>query len=188
MKKLKLIIIIIFVLVLSSLACNLSFGRNAAPGPLNPLVSEDVESSVEASEDPFQEGEPGEIIKLEVSETQLTDLLSVELATLVGDQITNLQVYLRDGQIQIFGDLNSQGISAPVEVIIEVSVDPAGRPNLEVISSSIGPFPVPGDLVSEVELLMNDAFQEKIQSMAPNLHIENIVIENGKMTIRGKAK
>lgn len=188
MKQMKLIAIIIFVLVLSSLACNLNFGKQATPDPLIPLVSEDVDNMAESSEVQPQNAEPGGMIELEVSETQLTNLLTVELAELVGNQITNLQVYLREGQIQIFGDLESQGIEAPVKVILEVSVDPVGRPNLEVVSSSIGPFPVPGDLVSEVELLMNKVFQEKIQSLAPNLQIESIVIENGKMTIRGRAK
>jgi uncharacterized protein YpmS len=179
MKQLKIVPIIIFVLVLSSLACNLSFGRQATPEPLNPLTSEGVESGAESAE------ETSGMIVLEVSETELTSLLVGELEQRVGDQITNLQAYLRDGQIQLLGDLDSQGITAPVKVIVEVSVDPAGRPNLHVVSSSIGPFPVPGDLISEVEVLMNKAFQEKIQSLAPNLHIENIVIENGKMTIYG---
>lgn len=188
MKQTKLITIIIFVLVLSSLACNLGFGRQVTPEPLVPLVSEDIEGVAESSAEPFQDAKSSEAIILEVSETQLTVLLTDELRNLVGDQITNLQVYLRDGQIQIFGDLDNQGITAPVKVVIEVSVDLAGRPNLEVVSSSVGPFPVPGDLISEVESMMNKAFQEKIQSLAPNLHIEDIDIENGKMTIRGRTK
>ena len=188
MKQLKLIPLIIFVLVLSSLACNLSFGRQTTPEPLIPLISEEVESAAESAEETFQEAETSGMIKFEVSETQLTSLLGGELEKRVGDQITNLQAYLRDGQIQILGDLDSQGITAPVKVIVDVSVDPAGRPNLHVVSSSIGPFPVPGDLISEVEVLMNKAFQEKIQSMAPNLHIESIIIENGKMTIYGSTK
>ena len=188
MKQLKLIPLIIFVLVLSSLACNLSFGRQTTPEPLIPLISEEVESAAESAEETFQEAETSGMIKFEVSETQLTSLLGGELEKRVGDQITNLQAYLRDGQIQIFGDLDSQGITAPVKVIVDVSVDPAGRPNLHVVSSSIGPFPVPGDLISEVEVLMNKAFQEKIQSMAPNLHIQSIIIENGKMTIYGSTK
>lgn len=158
------------------------------PEPLIPLTSEEVESAAESAEETFQEAETSGMIKFEVSETQLTSLLGGELEKRVGDQITNLQAYLRDGQIQIFGDLDSQGITAPVKVIVDVSVDPAGRPNLHVVSSSIGPFPVPGDLISEVEVLMNKAFQEKIQSMAPNLHIESIIIENGKMTIYGSTK
>jgi hypothetical protein len=188
MKHIKLITIIIFVLVLSSLACNLGFGGQDTPEPLVPPVSEDVGEVAESSEEPLQDAESSEAITIEVSETQLTVLLTDELGNLVGDQITNLRVALRDGQIIIIGDLDSQGITAPVQVVIEVSVDLAGRPNLEVVSSSVGPFPVPGDLISEVESMMNKAFQEKIQSLAPNLHIEDIDIENGKMTIRGRAK
>ena len=188
MKQIKLITIIIFVLVLSSLACNLSFGRQDTPEPVIPLASEEVGGIEESSEDPFQDLESSNAIILEVSETQLTDLLRLELGNHIGEQITNLQVYLRDGQIQIFGDLDSQGITAPVKVVIEVSVDLAGRPNLDVVSSNVGPFPVPADLISEIELMMNRAFQEKIQSMAPNLHIESIVIANGIMTIRGRTK
>ena len=185
MKQLKLIPLIIFVLVLSSLACNLSFGRQATPEPLIPLTSEEEESAAGSAEETFQGAETGGMVVLEVSETQLTSLLVGELEKLVGDQISNLQAYLRDGQIQIFGDIDSQGITAPLKVVIDVSVDPAGRPNLHVISSSIGPFPVPGELISEVEVLINKAFQEKIQSMAPNLHLQSIVIENGIMTIYG---
>jgi len=153
-----------------------------------PLSSEEMGSVAESAGETFQGAENSGMIELEVSESQLTSLLVGELEKRVGDQITNLQAYLRDGQIQIFGDLDSQGITAPVKVIMDVSIDPAGRPNLHVVSSSIGPFPVPGDLISEVEVLMNKAFQEKIQSLAPNLHIENIVIENGKMTIYGSTK
>lgn len=185
MKQLKLVPLIIFVLVLSSLACNLSFGRQATPEPLNPLTSEELESVDQSAEETFQGADTSGKIKLEVSETQLTSLLVGELEKRIGDQITNFQAYLRDGQIQIFGDIDRQGITAPVKVIVEVNVDPAGRPNLEVISSSIGPFPVPGELISEVEVLINKAFQEKIQSMSPNLHIQSIVIENGTMTIYG---
>jgi uncharacterized protein YpmS len=185
MKQLKLIPLIIFVLVLSSLACNLSFGRQATPEPLIPLASEEEESVGGSAEETIQGEETGGMMVLEVSEAQLTSLLVGELEKRIGDQITNFQAYLRDGQIQIFGDIDSQGITAPVKVIVDVSVDPAGRPNLHVISSSIGPFPVPGELISEVEVLINKAFQDKVQSMAPNLHIQSIVIENGKMTIYG---
>ena len=84
--------------------------------------------------------------------------------------------------------MDTQGISAMVRVVIAVSVDPVGRPVLDVVSSSIGPFPVPGELISEVEVIMNRAFQEKIESMAPNMHIESIIIENGTMTIIGRSK
>jgi hypothetical protein len=59
---------------------------------------------------------------------------------------------------------------------------------LDVVSANIGPFPVPGDLVSEVEVTINKAFQDQIKSMAPDMHVERIIIDNGKMTITGRTK
>lgn len=188
MKKIKVIPLIIFVIALSSLACNLSFGRREKQGEAILVTTESVEnlqeSAQEAVEGAIQSGD----IEFVITEAQLTSLLTFELAERVGDQISNLQVLLRDGQIQLFGDVDTQGISATVRVVVSVRVDPIGRPVLKVVSSSIGPFPVPGELVSEVEMLMNKAFQEKIESMAPNMHIESIVIENGTMTIIGRSK
>lgn len=188
MQRLKVFPLIIFVFVLSSLACNLSFGRQATSEAEIPVTTEAVESLQESAQEAYAESPASGQIEFVITESQLTSLLTFELAERVGDQITNLQVLLRDGQIQIFGDLDSQGISAQVRVIIGVEVDPAGRPVLNVVSSNVGPFPVPGELISEVELMINKAFQEKIQSVAPNMHVESIVIENGTMTITGRSK
>ncbi len=181
MNRLKVLPIILFVFVLTSLACNLSFGDQGTPVAVNPI-------NTEAVGEVFTEPPQNDEIEIVLTESQLTSLLSSELAERAGDQITNLQVFLRDGQIQIFGDLNSEEISAQVKVIVAVSVDPAGRPVLNVVSSSIGPFPVPGELISEVEVRINKAFQEEIQSMAPNMHVERIIIENGMMRIIGRSK
>ena len=184
MKRLKVIPLIIFVLALSSLACNFGFGRQATPEEVIPVTTEAVESLQGAAGEAIQNGD----IEIAITEAQLTSLLAFELAERAGDQISNLQVFLRDGQIQLYGDVDTQGISAQVRVFVAVSVDPIGRPVLEVVSSSIGPFPVPGELISEVEMIMNKAFQEKVESMAPNMHIESIVIEDGTMTIIGRSK
>jgi len=182
MKQINFIVLIIFALVLSSLACNLSFGKPASGLSEVPVVTATVEENVAGLKQ--DTGAPG-LAQFEITESQIADLIDNELQQNIGDQISNLQVYLRSGQIQIIGDLESRGISAPVNVIIEVNVDPVGRPRMDIISSSVGPFPVPGDIVDEVELLVNKAFQEKILSLAPNLHIDDIVIQNGNMTVYG---
>ena len=188
MKQLNLMVLIIFALVLSSLACNLGFGRPATPGIEVPVLTEALDVPENNQSEPNQDTQIQGMAPLEITESQLASLMGEELEQQIGDQISNLQVYLRSGQIQILGDLNSQGISAPVKVVIDVNVDPVGRPMLSIISSSIGPFPVPGDLISEVEVLINKAFQEKVLALAPNIHIDNIVIQNGIMTIYGHSK
>lgn len=184
-KRLNSIVLIIFALVLSSLACNLSFGKPVSNVSEVPVVTTTVEEDFTGSNQVTLT--PG-IVQFEITESQIADLIDNELQQQIGDQFSNLQVHLRAGQIQIVGNLESQGISAPVEVVIDVSVDPVGRPRMDIISSHVGPFPVPGDIVGEVELLVNKAFQEKILSLAPNMPIDDIVIQNGTMTVYGHPK
>ena len=186
MQKKKWIVLIIFALVLSSLACNFGFGRRSTPENSAQLTAEAAATNNQSGSDSGVSG--GQLEPITVSEAQLLDLMQGELQDRIGDQVSNLQVYLREGQIQILGDVNTQGISAPVKVVVDVRVDPVGRPSLQIISSNIGPFPVPGDLIDEVELQINKAFQEKVVTLAPNMHIDNIVIANGTMTIFGHQK
>ncbi len=174
--------------MISSLACTLSFWRTATPESVIPVTTEAVESLEETAHGAFQEAQTSGEFNLVITEAQLTSILAFELEESAGDMINNLQLFLRDGQIQMTGDLNSEGISAPVKAIVEVSVDSAGRPILNVVSANIGPFPVPGDLVSEVGVTINKAFQGQIKSMAPDMHVEKIIIDNGKMTITGRTK
>jgi len=188
MKQLNWIVLIIFALVLSSLACNFGFGRPATPEndvpPANEALSVPGVNQADPNPDTgFQGLEP-----IIVTEAELTGLMEEELQQRIGDQISNLQVDLQSEQIQILGDVNTQGIAAPVKVVIDVSVDPVGRPTLNIISSNIGPFPVPGDLVAEIEVLINKAFQEKVIALAPNMNIDDIVIQNGIMTIYGHSR
>lgn len=183
MKKSYWIILIIFALTFSSLACNFRFGRTGVTTTEVP-----IETDVLAVPGLNQEADFAGMTPIVVTESQLLALMEDELQARIGDQISNLQVLLRSGQIEILGDVHTQGISAPVKVVVDVSVDPLGRPTLDIISSNIGPFPVPGDLVDEVETLINKAFKEKVIALAPNMHIDDIVIQNGVMTIYGHSK
>jgi hypothetical protein len=174
--------------MLISLACNISFWRTATPEYVIPVTTEAVESLEETAQWVFQEAQTSGEINLVISEAQLTSIFTFELEERVPGMVNNMQLFLRDGQIQMTGDISSESISAPVKAILEVRVDPLGRPILNVLSANIGPLPVPGDLVSEVEAIINQAFQNQIKSMAPEMFIEKIVIENGKMAITGRAK
>jgi hypothetical protein len=166
----------------------MNFWRTATPESVIPVTTEAVESLEETAQGAFQDAQTSGEVSLVVTEAQLTSIFTLELEERVGEVVNNLQLSLRDGQIQMTGDIVSESITAPVEAVIEADVDPAGRPILNVISANVGPFPVPGDLVSEVEATINKAFQDQIKSTAPEMRIEKIIIENGKMTISGRTK
>lgn len=185
MKNLKTLLIILSVLVVVSLACNM--GRRAAtPLPTVPVSTEAVEDLEQSVEEAFQEAEASGEINLVITEAQLTSAIAFELEKNGTNSLSDLQIRLQDGQIQMTAAVDASGLSATASVILEVSVDPAGRPVLSVGSANLGPFPVPEDLVSEIEVQINQAFQDQIDEMGPDIFIESIVIEGGAMRITGR--
>jgi uncharacterized protein YpmS len=187
MKHKKTLLIILSVSVLVSLACN--FGRRVStPAPTVPVSTEAVENLEESLEDAFQEAQESGEINLVITEDQLTSAIAFELEKNGTDSISDIQIRLQDGQVQMTAAVNASGLSATASVIMDVSVDAAGRPVLNVVSANLGPFPVPEDLVSEIEVQMNQAFQEQINETGTDVIIESIVIEGGSMRITGRTK
>lgn len=188
MKPRSKILLIIFVLALVSLACNYSLHGPITPEPTIPVTTQAVEDLEQNLNNAADEAAKTGRINLTITENQMTSLLAQQLEQAGVDFLTNPQVTLRDGQIQLTGDVNQDDLSAKVTVILTVSVDAAGRPMLDVVSANIGPLPVPEDLLSEVQTRLNEAFLGQIRSVAPNLFVESIVIEGGSMTITGRTQ
>jgi hypothetical protein len=95
---------------------------------------------------------------------------------------------LRDGQIQVFGTVEQQNFSGTARVAMTVDLDEEGRPDVNVVSASLGPFPIPQQITDNIESELNEAFTDQLESMAPNTRFESIVIADGKMTITGHAR
>jgi len=115
-------------------------------------------------------------------------MLAFELQKSGQQFISDPQVYLRDGQMQIFGDVKSETITAQGMLIIEPQVDADGRVNFDVVSAKVGPFPVPGDMVTEIETNLNRVITQQLEEMAPNSYIDSLVIADGLMTIKGHTR
>jgi hypothetical protein len=188
MMKKNRIWIAILLLAGASLACNLGLNGVKTPEPRIPVSTEAVQSLEETAANSYNEFQQTGQVNLTVTEEQLTSVVALELAKQETDSISNPQVLLRDGQIQLSGDVHTQGISAPGRVIMEVDVDSDGRPGLRIVSATVGPFPLPDSLLENVETRLNRAFLQKLDEMAPNLVVESVVIADGSMTISGHTR
>jgi uncharacterized protein YpmS len=177
---------VLLLLAVVTLACNL--GSRQTPAPPPPVSTEavqDLEATLESAVDKIRE--TGEV-HLELDEAQLTSLVAFELQESGDDMIRDPQVYLRDGQIQVFGTVERQNITGTARVALTVDLDDEGRPNLNVVSASLGPFPIPQQIVDNIESELDEAFTRQLNSLAPNTRFDSIVIADGKMTITGHAR
>ena len=185
MQKKNRLWLIIFVLAAVSLACNLSIFNPKTPAPPIPVTTEAVQSLEETAQNAYDDFQQSGTVKLTITEAQLTSLLAMKLAESGDQTITNPQVYLRDGKIQVFGTVKTDNLEAIAEVIVGVGVDSSGQPSFNIESAKLGPFPLPDNLISQLETRLDLIFQQEIASLAPNTAIDSIQITDGQMIIEG---
>ena len=185
MQKKNRLWLIIFVLAAVSLACNLSIFSPKTPAPPIPVTTESVQSLEETAQNAYNDFQQSGTVKLTITEAQLTSLVAMKLAESGDQTITDPQVYLRDGKIQVFGTVKTDNLEAKAEVIVGVGVDSSGQPDFNIESAKLGPFPLPDNLISQLETRLDLIFQQEIASLAPNTAIDSIQIADGQMVIEG---
>src|SRR5919106_1057177 len=102
--------------------------------------------------------------------------------------MTDPQVYLRDGQMQIYGKTQQGIFAANIGIVVSVGVDPNGQPLIEMTSADFGPFPAPEGLKDTISAMIREAYTGSLGPVATGLRIETISIADGVMTITGRIR
>jgi hypothetical protein len=183
-------------LVLTSLACVIFVGgpdySNLPPIPVSAeaaeSIKEEVRRAVEAAADTG-------VITVNLTEPQITSYLAARLQTDPSLQqsdkkplITDPQVYLRDGQMQIYGKTQQGIFTANIGVIMDMGVDANGQPQIDIASADFGPFPAPKGLKDAITAMVKEAYTGSLGPVATGLRVESISIANGVMTVTGRIR
>jgi hypothetical protein len=142
----------------------------------------------------FEEGAETGSITLNLTEQQITSYLATRLqndpSLQQNDQplISEPQVYLRDGQMQIYGKTQQGMFTANIGIIVSVGVDAEGQPDIEIVSADFGPLPAPEGLKETMEAMVREAYTGSLGPVATGLRIESISIANGIMTVSGRIR
>ncbi len=186
-RKILLLISVAF-LFLAVLACTFNIGGPAYPTQQIPISTEaagDLNSAIQTAV--AAESETGRV-KLEINEVQATSYLATKLQTQSEIVITNPQVYLRDGQIQIYGTARQGYFQATIAMIVTAGVDSQGQLTLELTSADFGPLPVPAGLKDAVTAAIREAYTGAIGPAAVGFRLESITVVDGIMSIVGRTK
>lgn len=195
MKKTLSFPLFLVVLILASLACTVNVGGpDYSDRPAIPVSSEAAESLREEIRRAFEAGAlSGEVI-INITEPQITSVLAQRLQTdqnLQQDEkplITDPQVYLRDGQMQIFGKTQQGMFTANIGIVVAVGVDENGRPKIEIVSADFGPLPAPAGINNAISAMIQEAYTGAVGPVATGLRIQTISIADGIMTITGRIR
>lgn len=175
-------------LLLASLACTIQAGGPAYPETRVPVSTESALSLDEQVKAAQTAAAQSGALVISVSESQLTSLVAARLAKDETPLISDPQIYLRDGQIQIYGKARQGVLEVNVRIVISASVDAAGQPAITVVSTDFGPLPAPEGLNKTITALVQEAFTGALGPAAIGFRLESIAIADGLMTLTGRIK
>ena len=196
MRNIRGLPLLLTILVLTSLACTINVGgpdySSLPPVPVSAEAAASIQDEIlRAVEAAAQTG----VITVNLTEPQITSYLASRLQTDPSLQqsdnkplITNPQVYLRDGQMQIYGKTQQGMFTANIGIIINMGVDANGQPQIDVVSADFGPFPAPEGLKDAITAMVREAYTGSLGPVATGLRIETISIANGVMTVSGRIR
>lgn len=173
-------------LLLSVLACNLFKGAPTPPAPPIPVTTESVEELHQNLENAAATAATSGEFNVDFTEAQLTSLIALELAKETDQSVTNAQVYLRDGQIQLFGTITTEnGQSADGTVFFTIAADAQGKLSVKVVSAFIGSVPIPTAILDQITSRLDQSLNQQISLDGNQVVVESITIADGVMKVKG---
>ncbi|MHC1784702.1 MAG: hypothetical protein AB9891_18450 [Anaerolineaceae bacterium] len=177
----------LFVLAVSTLSCQMNIGGPTIPEvtqvPVSAEEVQNLENSIKTNFDTAAEGEP---ISFSVTQEQLTYYVAKHISETPASFVQNPQVFLRNGQIEIYGQAVSGSFSGNVMVVFHAVIDETGAPVIQLATADFGPIPVPEGMMDGVSAMMNEALTGSLGTTASGFKLDSITIEDGVMTITGK--
>lgn len=196
MIKIRGLTLFLTILMLTSLACTVFVGgpdySSLPPIPVSAEAAASIQDEIGRAI--AAAAETG-VITVNLTEPQITSYLAARLQTDPNLQqsdrkplITEPQVYLRDGQMQIYGKTQQGMLAANIGIIVNMGVDVNGQPQIDVVSADFGPFPAPDGLKDAITAMVREAYTGSLGPVATGLRIEAISIANGVMTVTGRIR
>lgn len=158
------------------------------PDETIPVSAEAVESLRTQIEAAALAGAETGVITLQITEEQLTSYITFRLTGQENPVLTNPQVFLRDGQMQVYGKVERGVFIANTLVTLNVSVDELGEPRIEIATADFGPFPAPEGLKQSLTAIITEAYTGSLGPVATGFRLERIDIANGLMTVTGRIR
>jgi hypothetical protein len=177
----------LLVLAASSLACQVNLGGPSIPeATLVPASAEEVQNLENSIKTNLETSAEGETVSFSVTQEQMTYYVAQHIGETPASFVQNPQVFLRNGQIEIYGQAVSGSFSGNVMVVFHAVIDETGSPVIQLVTADFGPIPVPAGMMDGVSAMMNEALTGSLGTNTSGFKLEAITIEDGVMTITGK--
>ena len=182
-------ILFFFIALLTTvLACSIFVGGPEYPESVIPISTDAVESLKAQIESAVLVGAETGVVTLRITEEQITSYIAFKMAGQEEPAFQEPQVYLRNGQMQVFGKVVRGMMVANIQISMTVGIDELGQPRIELDNADFGPFPAPDGLKQSMTLLITEAYTGSLGPIATGFRLENISVDGGLMTLSGRIK
>ncbi len=126
---------------------------------------------------------PGTSQFVKLTERQVTSWLAMELEKQSDLPLQEVQVYFENGQIKVWGVIQSESQRTSALLISDVLLTEGGAALFKIQSAQVGKIQIPGALLGQVESWLNESLNEQIQSQANGLKFTQVDVTAGILTI-----
>lgn len=182
------ILLVFAILSLVALGCRLSVGGPKAPETPEPVTTEAVEQMEENLSEALQSAQQTKTFTYSITENQLNSYLSFQLEEMQDPPLTDPQVVIKNGQIEIYGTVQSGALSGQVMIVVSASVDDQGQPDVNLLSAKIGPLPVPASLLERYADTIDSLVKQNIRRISSDARLTAIEFGDGVLTIKAEVQ
>jgi hypothetical protein len=129
--------------------------------------------------------QPGSMTTVTITEQQLTSWIAMEMKNNPDLPLSEVQVYLRDGKVQVWGMVNGSESSTSALIVGELMVGANKYPYFKIESMQIGQQVVPGMFISQMEAWLNQSLGDAIAKNASGLQLVSLKVTSGLITVSG---
>jgi hypothetical protein len=186
MKKKTLNLLILFMIIsLISVACKISMGGNE-PTAEPIIVSQDAaETAQNLLDSATISGTDNEIVAFTVTEEQVTSLAVEQLTNSGNTNISNPQIYLQDGKIDVYAVYTQDYFDVNVHLTLVAEIDANGELKVTIENADLGSFPAPDGFLESLSSMIDDTITNSLLPAVTGFKMQSIYIADGMATISG---
>lgn len=182
----------VFSLLLASLACNMPSPRLGGPEAPVQAATPSAES-LESFDDKWRDlnlATPAGPFSMTFTEAELSSALAEAIRQAEADGAQNIPiqnpgVVLKDGVINVYGQITTQAFQADGLIVAVPTIGQDGLIHIQIKSVEFGPIELDPALLNSVVANIESSINEPIQASPFDITLTTITIASGQMTIEG---
>ncbi len=171
----------------ASLACGSVLGGPTPPASAIPISTEAAGEFETLWQDAINNSVDGNVTVV-MTEEQVTSYVALKLAESEDVPLTDIQIFLRDGQMTLKGNAKVGALVAPATIVIDVTVDAEGKIAATIEDADFGPIPVPQSMLDSLNESISESLTNELTIDSTEVTIKSIAIADGKMSFSGTVK